>query len=440
MGCIPTKALVRSAEAIHLARRAREFGFETGDIKVDLAAIQDRRAEIVRVGVERMTRGIESNDAIELIRGEARFESATRIVVNETVIEAPKTIIATGAQPMVPDIPGLDRPNYLVSDGLLELRRLPEHLIIVGGAAVALEFGQIYRRFGSRVTMLVRGERILRYQDEEIATTLEEALIAEGVEILTGTQVVRVEPVGDGTQIHIEHEGQQRMLECAACAVIDYEGPPRPAEDAMVTATGRRAYTDRLGLDEAGVRHGPDGISVDDELRTSAQNIWGVGDVLGGQHARYKYTHVAVEHGLIAAENAMRGAGRVMDYRAAPGAVFTDPEVASVGLTEREALEAGYTIQVGRQPAERIGRARVMGETRGLVKTVAEAGTGKLLGMHICAHNAGELIHAGVVAMNAGDGSLDPILNGIFIHPTMMEGVQSSAEVVGSDEPARMSH
>lgn len=222
--------------------------------------------------------------------------------------------------------------------------------------------------------------------------------------------------------------------------MIDHGEDDAENHDGLLTAIGRRAFTDRLGLDSAGVQYGPDGLWVDDQLRTTAQNIWGVGDVLGGKHTRYKYTHVAVEHGLIAAENAIRGAGRTMDYRAAPGAVFTDPEVAFVGLTEREALEAGHTIQVGRQRAERIGRARVIGEMRGLVKTVAEAGSGKLLGMHICAYNAGELIHAGIVAMNAGDGSIAPLLNGIFIHRTMMEGVQSSAEVVGSDEPARMSH
>ena len=431
---------MRSAEAIHLARRAREFGFETGEITVDLAAIQDRRAEIVRVGVERMIRSIESNDAIELIRGEARFESPTRIAVDGTVIDAPKTIIATGAQPAVPAIPGLQRRNYVDSDDLLELRQVPEHLIIVGGGAVALEFGQIYRRFGSRVTMLVRGDRILRQEDEEISAVLADALVAEGIEILTRTRVLQVQPDGDGTDVHVEHEGKPHVIACTRCAVIDREESEGQHESAMLTATGRRAQTDRLRLAQAGVQFGPDGVWVDGELRTSAANIWAVGDVLGGTHARYKYTHLAVAHGLIAAENALTGAGRTMDYRAAPGAVFTDPELASVGLTEREALEAGYTIQVGRHPAERIGRARVMGEMRGLIKTVAEAATGKLLGMHICTHNAGELIHTGIVAMNAGDGSLDPILNGIFIHPTMMEGVQSSAEVVGSDEPARMSH
>ncbi len=442
VGCIPTKALVRSAEAIQLARRAREFGFETGEIQVDLGAIQDRRARIADATVERMTRSIERNDALELIRGEASFESPTRISVNGTTIEVPKTIIATGARPTVPDISGLDEASYLVSDDLLELREVPDHLIIIGGGAVAMEFGQIYRRFGARVTVLVRGDRILRHEDEEIAGQLANALTEEGIEIVTGAAVQRVRPIRGGIAVDIESDGQQRIIECVGCAVIDYETGPgdEDLEEELVAATGRRPNVERLGLDRAGVRYGPDGIAVNDELRTSADNIWAAGDVLGGTHARYKYTHVAVEHGRIVGANALTGAGRTMDYRAAPGAVFTDPEVASVGLTEREALEAGYTIQVGRHPAERIGRARVMGETRGLVKTVAEAGTGRLLGMHICAHNAGELVHAGIVAMNAGDGTLDPILNGIFVHPTMMEGVKSSSKAVGSDEPARMSH
>ena len=262
------------------------------------------------MGVERMTRGIESNDSIELIRGEARFESPTRIAVNGTVIDVPKTIIAAGAQPAVPDIPGLERPNYVDSDDLLELRQVPEHLIIVGGGAVALEFGQIYRRFGSRVTMLVRGDRILRQEDAEVAAVLAEALASEGIEILTRTQVVQVQPAGEGTDVHVERDGRPHVIACSCCALIDREEADRQPESAMLTTTGRRAQTDRLQLAQVGVRFGPDGIWVDDELRTSAPNIWAVGDVLGGAHARYKYTHIAVEHGLIAAENALTGAGR----------------------------------------------------------------------------------------------------------------------------------
>lgn len=409
---------------IHLARRAREFGFETGHIRVDFAAIQDRQLEIVRTNVERMTHSIESNDDIELFRGEARFLSPTRLSVGDLKITAEKTIIATGAAATVPHFAGLDDIDYLVSDDLFKLRELPEHIVFIGAGAVAMEFSQIFRRFGSRATVVLRGDRILRREDEEIALSLEAALRAEGIDIRTRSSIVRFEPHGEEKLVVIEHDGVEETLEA----------------DAVVIAAGRRAFTDRLGLDRAGVNHTPDGIVVSDGMQTTAANIWAAGDVLGGKHVAHKYTHIAVEHGLIAAENAVNDAGRQMSYRAAPGAVFTDPEVASVGLTEQQALEAGYEIQVGRHPVERIGRARVLGDIHGLIKTVAEAKTGKLLGMHICAHAAGELIHGGIIAMNAGDGVIGPLVDSIFIHPTMMEGVQSSAEIVGSAKPARMSH
>ncbi len=371
-----------------------------------------------------MTRSTEGNDAIELIRGEARFLSPTRLSVGDLEITAANTIVATGATAAVPKFAGLDDIEYLVSDDLFHIRELPEHIIFVGAGAVAMEFSQMFRRYGSRVTVVLRGERILRHHDEEVALSLAEALGTEGIDIRTRTTIVRFEPRGTKKLVVVEHDGREEALKA----------------NVVVIAAGRRAFTDRLGLDRAGVRYGSDGIEVTDGMRTSAANVWAAGNVLGGKHARYKYTQIAVEHGLIAAENAINGAGRQISYRAAPGAVFTDPEVASVGLTEQEALEAGYEIQVGRHPVNRIGRARVLGETHGLIKTVAEVRTGKLLGMHICAHAAGELIHAGVIAMNAGDGTISPLLDSIFIHPTMMEGVQSSAEVVGSAKPARMSH
>lgn len=379
---------------------------------------------MVKTNVERMTRSIEGNSDIELIRGEARFLSPIRLAADDVEITAAKTIIATSAAAAVPHFAGLDTIDYLISDDLLQLRELPEHIVFVGPGPVAMEFSQIFRRFGSRVTVVLRGDRILRREDAEGALSLQAALRAEGIDIRTRSSIVRFEPNGEKKLVVIEHDGAEDTLEA----------------DTVVITAGRRAFTDRLGLDRAGVRHGPDGIEVTDGMQTSAKNIWAAGDVLGGKHADHKYTHVAVEHGLIAAENAVNDAGREMSYRAAPRAVFTDPEVASVGLTEQEALEAGYEIQVGRHPVDRIGRARVIGETHGLIKTVAEAHTGKLLGMHICAHSAGELIHGGIIAMNAGDRTIASLLDSIFIHSTMMEGVQSSAEVVGSAKPARMSH
>jgi pyruvate/2-oxoglutarate dehydrogenase complex dihydrolipoamide dehydrogenase (E3) component len=377
-------------------------------VTVNFPQIMDRKDAVSGRIRENLSKALDRNDQIDVFRGEAIFESATRIRIGEQVVEADKTIIAAGSVPLVPNIPGLREADYLVNDTILELAELPERLVIIGGGVVGLEFGQMFARFGSQVTLLQRRERILPRDDAEVTEALAGYLREEGIDIRTRAITRRVEQEHGCNVVVTEIDGQEERLRA----------------DQILVAVGRGPNgLERMNLEGVGVQYTPRGIRVDNELRTTAPNIWAAGDVLGGP----LYTHVAVYEAILATENALTDAGRHMSFRAIPGAVFTDPELATVGLTEADARQRGREVKVLKQPFRYVGRARAMADMRGFVKIVVDTQTGELLGAQALGPRAGEYIHEVIVAMNAEGFRLEPILDSIFIHPTLSEGVKTAA-------------
>lgn len=414
-GCIPTKTLVRSAEIIHHARIAHRFGARVPAVEVDFRAVMARKDRIVGEIIRRMEAAMRGNERLMIAMGDARFRSSTELAVGDRVLRAPKMVITVGSHPIVPAVPGLAGARYITSNEIVNLPELPRRFVVLGGGAVACEYAQILRRFGADVTMLVRGERLIRREDAESAAILAEVFRSEGIRVELGARVERVE----------RGAGGQRIVARAGELVVE--------ADLILVAVGRAPSVEGLELEKAGVEYDERGIKVDRFMRTTAPNIWAAGDCTGG----LMFTHVAVFEGVRAASNAL-GEAYEADEFAAPRAIFCDPEVAGVGLTEEEALARGYRVKVGKQPMTNVGRARVMEETHGFIKFVLNADDDTILGCHVIGPHGAEVIHSALVAMNAGR-SLDPILSAIFIHPTLAEGLQSAAEATYMAMP-RMTH
>ncbi len=404
MGCIPTKALVRSAEAIHTARRGAEFGFRA-EVEVDFPRIVERKNALVATVRGGLERGLEQNARIELVRGFARFEAPSRISVDGRALHSERIVVASGVEPHIPDIPGLAEAGFLTNETVMDLKELPARLIVLGGGAEGLEFGQAFHRFGSRVTIVQRNRLLAPKEDPEISAAIEEVLREEGLEILTGTAPTRVERRG-------------------AAIVVETDSGRTLEGDALLVSTGRKPHQlADLGIAEAGIEGDPErGIAIDEELRTTAPGVFAIGDVLG----RVQHTHFATYTAGIAVANALAGEHRRYSLGRVPGAIFTDPEIASFGLTAEEAHAQGRTVKVGKQEMAKVGRARAMGETKGFIKFVIDAETDELLGMHVLAYHGADLLHEGVIAA-AGTGTLAPLTDCICIHPTFSEGVKAAA-------------
>ena len=407
MGCIPTKTLVGSAKAIHTARRGAEFGFRVADVEVDWPRIRARKNAVVASVVTGIQRGLDHNPRIDLIQGWARFVGPNRLEVGGWVIEADRAILASGVVPHIPAIPGLKETGFLTNESVMDVDELPRALVIIGGGPEGMEFGQIFHRLGVKVTVLQRRDRVLPREDEEISGALEAILREEGVDIRTRAEPVRVERLPNG-----------RAAVIAAVAGRE----ERFEADSILMAAGRRAHeVVEIGLDAAGIEGDADrGIQIDKALRTTAPNVWAIGDVAG----RMQYTHFAVYTSGLAVRNALKGEGLPYETWRIPGAVFTDPEVASVGLTEQEAVAQGRRIKVGKQQMRAVGRARAIGETAGFVKFVVDADSNELLGLHILAHMGADLLPQGILMMHIG--SIDPLQACICVHPTLSEGVKAA--------------
>jgi len=404
VGCIPTKALVRSAEAIHTARRGAEFGFHA-DVEVDFPRIVERKNALVATVRGGLERGLEQNEKVELVRGFARFEAPDRISVDGRALDSERIIVASGVEPHIPDIPGLAAVGFLTNETVMDVDELPARLIVLGGGAEGLEFGQAFHRFGSKVTIVQRNRRLAPKEDSEISAAIEEILREEGLEILTGTVPTRVERRG-------------------AAIVVETDSGRTLEGDALLVSTGRKPHQlADLGIDAAGIEGDPErGITIDEELRTTTPGVFAIGDVLG----RVQHTHFATYTAGIAVANALAGEHRRYSPARVPGAIFTDPEIASVGLTAEEAQAQGRKVKVGKQEMTKVGRARAMGETKGFVKFVIDGETDELLGMHVLAYHGADLLAQGVIAM-AGAGTLAPLTDCICIHPTFSEGVKAAA-------------
>ncbi|CAB3792271.1 FAD-containing oxidoreductase [Paraburkholderia fynbosensis] len=409
VGCTPTKSYVASARAAHVARHAAELGVQvSGAVNVDLAAVKARKDGIIgqsRDGVEKWLRG---TDNVTVLNGHARFTGAHTLsisgpgglVLNE--ISADEIFINTGTRAVVPPLEGLERIRYYTNSTLLELTELPSHLVIVGSSYIALEFAQIFRRFGSQVTVLVRGERVLSREDADFAESVRQVLAREGVEFRFGVQPSRVEP-----HPHRANE---------VCIGFEQNIPALEASHVLF-ATGREPNTDDLGLADAGIavdKHGT--IPVDGQLRTNVPGVWAIGDVNG----RGAFTHTSYDDFQIVAANLLDGGARSVDTRIMAYAVFVDPPLARVGLSEGEVRKSGRDALIATMPMSRVGRARERGETDGFMKVMADAQSKQILGAAIHGVEGDEAIHTFIDIMTAG-APYPTLQYAMHIHPTISE-------------------
>jgi len=401
-GCIPTKTLIASAYAAHLARRAAEYGVSTGgDVTVNMKAVKARKHMISSRSREGVESWLENMERCTVYRGHARFVSPREVQVGEDRIVAKQIFINVGGRALVPDLPGIDRVAALTNTSILELDTLPEHLVVVGGSYVGLEFAQMYRRFGAAVTVVEMSPRLIAREDEDVSAAIKQILEAEGVAVRLNAQCIRFEP--RGAEIAVG-------LECAS-------GAPVVTGSHLLLAVGRRPNTDDLTLDKAGVDTDARGyIIVDDELRTSAPGIWALGDCNG----RGAFTHTAYNDFEIVAANLLDGERRRLRDRIPAYALYVDPPLGRVGMTEAGARATRRPLLVGRRPMTRVGRAIEKGETQGFMMAVADAETHQILGAAILGTGGDEAIHGILDAMNARI-PFTVLQRAVPIHPTVSE-------------------
>lgn len=385
-------------------RQSSTFGINVEGFSIDFAAVMSRVRAIVDQGIAWYEQEIASDDGVDLYREEALFTSPTTLRAGKTQISFRHALIASGARPSPLSIPGADLPGVVTSDGLLQATELPDRLVCIGGGAVGLEFAQAYRRFGASVSVLQRGSQIAKGEDPELAALLADYLGEEGIEIALDATVDRLEKTASGIVVH-----------CADGRLVE--------ADRVLVATGRAPAVQGLGLEEIGVDATRQGVVVDSELRTSLPNIYAIGDAIGG----YMFTHVSTYEASRAVANMLDGAGRHPDYRVVPRATFTDPELAGAGLSEPQAREAGYEVEIRRHDVGRTGKARALGDRRGRVKLVIDAASGELLGAHILARHGADLLPGPMIAMNTTARDLGALLATTFPHPTLSESVKIAA-------------
>jgi pyruvate/2-oxoglutarate dehydrogenase complex dihydrolipoamide dehydrogenase (E3) component len=401
-GCMPTKTLVASAYAAHLARRGADFGVVTGGpVRVDMPRVKARADAVTlnsRTGVEKWLRGM---NGCTVVQGHARFESADRVRVGDQVFSAPRIFINVGGRATVPDMPGVREVSFLTNTSILALDRVPDHLVVVGGSYIGLEFAQMYRRFGARVSIVEKGPRLIGREDDEISKAIAEIMAAEGIEVRTNATCISLAPDEAGVRVGVD------------CT----EGAPTVSGSDVLLAVGRQPNTHDLDLDRAGVTVDERGyIVVDDSLATNVPGIWALGDCNG----RGAFTHTSYNDFEIVAANLLDGATRRLSDRIPAYALYIDPPLGRVGLTETQARDAGHSILVGRRPMSKVGRAIEKGETQGLMKVVVDADSRKILGAAILGTGGDEAIHGVLDMMNAGV-SYDVLQNAVPIHPTVSE-------------------
>ncbi|MCW2659570.1 MAG: mercuric reductase [Mycobacterium sp.] len=397
-GCIPTKTLVASAHAAHLARRGAEYGVGTGTVSVDMAKVKARKDDIMltdRKGVESWLEGM---DGCTVFRGHARFEDPHTISVNGDLLHAERIFLNVGGRAVVPDIPGLSDVEFLTNVSILELDTLPTHLVIVGGSYIALEFAQMYRRFGARVTVVERGPRLASREDEDVSATVREILEAEGIDVVVGADDVRITKTANGFE----------LTPRAGAAPI--------AGSNLLAAVGRLPNTDDLGLEAAGVQTDRGYIVVDDQLKTSVDHIWAMGDCNG----KGAFTHTSYNDFEIVAANLLDNDPRRVSDRITTYALYIDPPLGRAGMTVSQVRASGRKALVGKRPMTRVGRAVEKGETQGFMKVVVDAETDEILGAAILGVGGDEAIHAILDVMSA-KAPYTTLSRTMHIHPTVSE-------------------
>ena len=375
-GCRPTKTLIASAKVAAMTRRAAEFGVTTGPVAVDMRAVRARVKAIVLEGRQGLVSWLAELPNVTLIEGHAQFAGPSEVVVGGRRLTAERIFLNVGARPAVPELPGVGSVDTLTNSGLLDLDVLPDHLVVIGGGYIGLEFAQAFRRFGARVTIVEKGPRLIGREDADISEAVRSVLEAEGVRVRINAECIRFSPAGAGVAVGVD------------CR----DGAPEEIASHVLLAMGRRPNTDDLGLEAAGVKTDRRGtILVDDTLATSVTGIWALGECNG----RGGFTHTAYNDFEIVAANLLDGGARRVTDRLPAYALYTDPPLGRVGMSEAEARASGRRVLVGTRPMTRVSRAVERGETRGFIKVLADADTRKILGAAVLGVEGDEAVHAG---------------------------------------------
>lgn len=401
-GCIPTKTMVASAYAAHLARRAADFGVTiTGPVTVDMKRVKARKDQVSGASNKGVESWLKKMAHCVVYEGHARFESPHEVSVGDTTLSADRIFINVGARAAVPEIPGLAGVPYLTNSSLMETDFLPKHLLIVGGSYIGLEFGQMFRRFGSEVTILEKGARLIQREDLDISDAIREILEGEGIGIRTGTQVARLEKHDDEIVVTAECAGE----------LAEIRGSH------LLLAIGRRPNTDDLGLDRAGVEIDERGyIQVDDQLRTSVPGIWALGDCNG----KGAFTHTSYNDFEIVAANLLDNDPRKVSDRIPAYALYIDPPLGRAGMTEAEVRQSGRKALIGTRPMTKVGRAVEKGETQGFLKILVDAESHQILGASLLGTGCDEVIHT-ILDMMYAKAPYTVMQRAMHIHPTVSE-------------------
>jgi len=401
-GCTPTKTMVHRAQVAYYARNAKRWGVRATNVSADMQAIVDQKTKVVHSFRGGQEKQIKQRPNLHFYSGQARFVGGHQIQVGETLLESEKIFINTGGRARDPHIPGLARVPYLTNETIIDLTAVPEHLIILGGGYIGLEFAQMFARFGSSVTVIHNSDQILSREDPEVAAELQKALEEEDITFLLNARATRVEQ--DGGAI-----------------VVSVDRPSTPAVASgshLLVAVGRRPNTDDLGLEKAGVETDSFGfIKVNSRLETNVPGIWALGDVKGGP----AFTHISYNDFQIVDANLTQGKDLTTENRIVPYSVFTDPQLGRVGMTEKEARAKGYQLKIGKVQMTHVARAIERDETAGLMKIIVDATNDRILGAATLAVEGGEIIHV-LYTLMLGNLPYTLLKGAVFIHPTLTEG------------------
>ena len=427
-GCLPSKNLIEAARIIHEAQNPRHPGIAPATHGVDFAALIAQKEDVVRRYREKKYESLVGGN-VRMVHGHAQFVDEHTVAVDGERFTAQKILIATGSRPVIPEVPGLSQVPYLTSDLLsnedeVELKHLPNSLAIIGGGYIALELGQMFRRFGAEVTILERSSQLLaRGYEPEVGSTIEEVFRNEGVRVITGAEPIAVREECGRVIVDMYQKGEQHQIYA----------------EKLLVAAGRRPNTDRIGVEKAGVALDDTGaVRVNQYLQTTVSHIYAAGDVIGRQAGSQMATPVGSQDGGIAATNALsRNGQRAVQHRIVPRVIFTDPPVATVGMTEEEVLANGRRCWCSVVPMELVPRAGAIRDTRGFVKMVADARSGEVLGVTMVAHGAGEVIHEAAMALRF-HATIADFIDQIHVYPTMAEALKIVA-ISRYKDPARLS-
>jgi len=409
-GCTPTKTLIASANLHHSIQNSEELGITTENTKLDFKKVMERKNHVVGLFRGGLEKSFEGNENIDLYKGEASFIDRNTVSIKlnsggEEQIWADKIFINTGANPSTIPLDGLDDIEYLNSTTIMELNALPEHLVIIGTSYIALEFGQMFRRFGSRVSMVGRGDHILKREDPDISERLQKILEDEGIDFLLNTDTKRVEKNEDGITLYIEKDGKEDKIDGSH----------------LMLATGRIPNSKELDLEKAGVEVDDKGnIKIDEKLVTAVAHIYALGDIKGGP----AFTHISYDDFRIIMDNLFGEKKRTIHDRLVPYTLFTQPQLGRVGLTEAQAIKKGYDVEIGKLEMKNVGKAIEESRTEGFMKAVVNKKDNKILGVAILGYQGGEIMAMVEIAMMAGM-TYDKLRDGIFTHPNLSESLNN---------------